>query len=106
MKRGDVITALALLALAGMLLVVRMAGAGNQGAVYVNGEAAQASLTVNGVAVEIEGNRARVTDSPCGDKLCVRAGWLERPGDVAVCLPRRVIVEVRGGRSGVDGHAG
>ena len=103
MKRGDIITALALLALAGALLLLRGTGAGK---IYVNGEVAQASMTVNEVAIEIDGDRARVVDSPCRDKLCVRAGWLERPGDVAVCLPQRVIVEIRGAAKGVDGVAG
>ncbi|MDR2687877.1 MAG: NusG domain II-containing protein [Oscillospiraceae bacterium] len=103
MRRGDIITALALLALAGALLLLRPGGAGG---VYVNGAAASESTTVNGVAVEIAGRRARVADSPCRDRLCVRAGWLERPGDVAVCLPQRVIVEIRGAGRGVDGVAG
>ena len=103
MRRGDIITALCLLALAGALLLARP---GKAGGVYVNGEAAAESTTVNGVMIEIDGSRARVVDSPCRDKLCVHAGWLERPGDVAVCLPRRVIVEIRGVGSGVDGVAG
>ena len=101
MRRGDIITALALLALAGALLLLRPAGSGG---VYVNGAAAVESMTVNGVVIEIKGGRARVTESPCRDKLCVRAGWLERPGDVAVCLPQRVIVEIRGAKE-VDGVA-
>jgi len=104
MKRGDIITAICLLALAGALLLLRGTGAGK---VYVNGAAASEGMSINGVAVEIDGGRARVADSTCRDKLCVRAGWLERPGDVAVCLPQRVIVEIRGmARSGVDGVAG
>jgi len=106
MKRGDVITALALLALAGALLGFRLLGSGGRGMVYVNGSAVRESVTVNGVVVEVDGRRARVVGSPCRDKLCVRAGWLARPGDMAVCLPQRVIVEIRGGGSGVDGVAG
>jgi len=107
MRRGDVIAALALLALAGALLVVRMLGGRGQGAVYVNGKAASETMTVNGVTIEVAEGKARVMESPCRDKICVHAGRLERPGDVAVCLPRRVIVEIRGmGGSGVDGVAG
>jgi len=103
MKRGDIITALALLALAGALLLARPGGTGG---VYVNGTnvlggASVESMTVNGVVIEIGGGRARVTDSPCRDRLCMRAGWLERPGDVAICLPQRVIVEIRGTARGV-----
>ena len=103
MKRGDIFVVLALLALAGALLLLRPGGAGG---VYVNGSPMSESMTVNEVVIEIEGSRARVIDSPCRDKLCVHAGWLERPGDVAVCLPQRVIVEIRGAGRGVDGVAG
>ena len=104
MKRGDVIAALTLLALAGALLLARPSGAGG---VYINGSAAGEDMTINGVVIEVAAGKARVTDSLCRDKLCVHAGWLERPGDVAVCLPQRVIVEIRGAaRNGVDGVAG
>jgi len=103
MRRGDIVTALCLLALAGALLLLRGTG---EGKVYVNGAAASETMTINGVVIEIDAGRARVADSPCRDKLCERAGWLERPGDAAVCLPQRVIVEIRGARSGVDGIAG
>jgi hypothetical protein len=106
MKRGDVIVALILLALAGALTGVRTIGTRGQGAVYVNGSAVRGDVTVDGVEIEMEAGRARVVSSPCRDKLCVRAGWLERPGDVAVCLPQRVVVEIRGAaRNGVDGVA-
>jgi len=103
MKRGDFFVALGLLVLAGLVLLMRPGGSGG---VYVNGVTASESVTVNEVVIEIEGGRARVVDSPCRDKLCVRAGWLDRPGDVAVCLPQRVIVEIRGAGRGVDGVAG
>jgi len=103
MRRGDIIAALALLALAGALFLLRPSGTGG---VYVNGSPASESMTINEVAIEIDGPRARVVDSPCRDKLCVQVGWLEHPGDVAVCLPQRVIVEIRGTGKGVDGVAG
>ncbi|MGE5574203.1 MAG: NusG domain II-containing protein [Bacteroidota bacterium] len=50
------------------------------------------------VAVEIAGDgRARVSDSDCPDKVCVRTGWIERPGEAIVCLPNRVVVKIQGG---------
>jgi len=102
MKRGDIAVALCLLALAGALLLLRGTGSG---AVYVNGVQAGESITVNGVSIEIDGTRARIKQSPCRDQFCVRAGWIERNGEVAVCLPQRVIAEIRGSRSGVDSVA-
>ncbi len=54
--------------------------------------------------VEIDGNRVRVTESPCRDKICIAAGWLENTDDWAACLPNRVFVRVEGGErsDGVD----
>jgi len=112
MKRGDAFIALALLVFAGLLFLFRLLP-GGVGAVYVNGEPAAESVAINGVVIEVDGSRARVISSPCRDKLCVSAGWLEKPGDVAACLPQRVVVEIRSATrgmarvsgSGVDGIA-
>ncbi|MEE8440289.1 MAG: NusG domain II-containing protein [Spirochaetia bacterium] len=54
--------------------------------------------------IEIDGNRVRVTESPCRDKICIAAGWLENTGDWTACLPNRVFVRVEGGdrSDGVD----
>lgn len=54
--------------------------------------------------VIIEDNRARVTESPCRDKICIAAGWLEQTGEWTACLPNRVFVRVEGGErdDGVD----
>ncbi len=56
--------------------------------------------------VEIDGNRVRVTESPCRDKICIAAGWMENTDDWTACLPNRVFVRVEGGErsDGVDGQ--
>ena len=46
--------------------------------------------------VEIDQGRVRFVDGPCRQHLCVRQGWIGRPGAVAVCLPNRVVVQVLG----------
>ena len=53
--------------------------------------------------VIIEDGRAWVEDSPCRDKICIKMGMVSRPGEEAVCLPNRVIVQMKGERGGVDG---
>lgn len=47
-------------------------------------------------AVRVHAGRIRVTASPGARQICVRAGWLQSPGETAICLPNRVIVEVTG----------
>ncbi|MGE5587679.1 MAG: NusG domain II-containing protein [Clostridia bacterium] len=50
------------------------------------------------VTVEIaEDGRARVLASDCPDKVCVKTGWIDRPGELIVCLPNRVVVKIQGG---------
>jgi len=44
--------------------------------------------------IEISGSRARVTYSDCPDKICVHSGWINKPGQMIVCLPNRVIVQM------------
>jgi hypothetical protein len=51
--------------------------------------------------VEIRGNKVRIIDSPCRNKLCIRQGWIETGG--VVCLPNKVVVTIRGHEDNVRG---
>ena len=44
--------------------------------------------------VQVEPGRIRFQQADCPDKICVHTGWLEEPGDVAVCLPNRAVVKI------------
>ena len=46
--------------------------------------------------VEIAAAGVRVRSSPCPGQVCVRRGWIRRPGQVCVCVPNRVVVELAG----------
>ncbi len=48
------------------------------------------------VSVRIENGRICVIEADCTDKLCVNCGWLDSDGDMAVCLPGKVVVSVDG----------
>lgn len=52
--------------------------------------------------VVIEQGRVRFLSSPCRNQYCVHQGWLQRAGQVAVCLPNRVSLELLGGEKGYD----
>jgi hypothetical protein len=45
---------------------------------------------------EIKDGKAAVTRSDCPDKTCVRAGFIGRPGQAAVCLPNKVVLSIEG----------
>ena len=46
--------------------------------------------------LEIRDGKVRVIASPCSQKLCIRAGWLEHAGEAAACVPNRVSVALLG----------
>ncbi|WP_347489894.1 NusG domain II-containing protein [Desulfoscipio sp. XC116] len=46
--------------------------------------------------VEIKDGRVRIKEADCPNKLCVKAGWLTKPGQMAVCMPNRLRVVIEG----------
>ena len=61
---------------------------------------AEDTLRVEGplgvTTIEIARGRARVLDSPCPYKLCVKAGAIGKAGELIACVPNRVVVRVEG----------
>ncbi len=52
--------------------------------------------------VLIEKGRARVAADPSPRQYCVKQGWLSQAGEVAVCLPNEISVELSGGTNRYD----
>ena len=46
------------------------------------------------VVLEVRGAKIRFYSSTCPDKICIRAGFLSRPGESAACLPNKVAVKL------------
>jgi hypothetical protein len=46
--------------------------------------------------VAVERGRARVVSDPGPRQYCVRQGWLARAGEIAICAPNQVSVEITG----------
>jgi hypothetical protein len=46
--------------------------------------------------IAVEPGRVRVVADPGPRQYCVRQGWLMRPGEIAICAPNRVSVQVAG----------
>jgi hypothetical protein len=44
----------------------------------------------------VEGKRIRMKEANCPDKICVRQGWIEKPGDSIVCIPGEIIIRIEG----------
>ena len=46
------------------------------------------------VILEVQDGKIRFKDSTCPDKICIKAGFLSRPGESAACLPNKVAVKI------------
>ena len=46
--------------------------------------------------IELKNRQARVLSDPGPRQLCVRQGWITHAGDVAICLPNRISLEITG----------
>lgn len=115
---GDVLIILAVIAASVFLISSSMAGAGGDSglkvSISVNGKEAlvrplggeNENLTIEGYQgesyVEISGGKVHMVDSACPDKLCVRSGWISRPKESIVCLPNRVVIEIKSVEGGPD----
>ena len=52
--------------------------------------------------IEAYNGKIRFSHTDCPDQVCVNTGWIDRPGQIAVCLPAGVIIKVQGAQTGVD----
>ena len=43
---------------------------------------------------EVRDHRVRVAESNCSNRNCVAGGWIDRPGQMIVCLPNDVVLSV------------
>lgn len=46
--------------------------------------------------IVIKDNKVRITEANCPDKLCVKDGAISKQGQILVCLPNKVVVQIKG----------
>lgn len=52
--------------------------------------------------IVIDHGRVRVASDPGRHQYCVKQGWLSKAGEVAMCLPNQVALELLGGEKAYD----
>lgn len=45
--------------------------------------------------IEVEGDKVHMIDANCPDKLCIKQGYISKVGEVLVCVPNKVVVEIK-----------
>ena len=46
--------------------------------------------------IEVDGTRIRVKEDNSPDQIAVKTGWISRPGETSICLPHKLIIDIRG----------
>jgi hypothetical protein len=46
--------------------------------------------------INIAQGKVRFSQSPCNNQYCVHQGWLQRAGQVAICLPNQISLQLVG----------
>lgn len=67
--------------------------------IYLEEVTERLETEINGSYNEVivaENGRIRFERADCPDKICVNTGWISRPGQVAVCVPAKVIIKITG----------
>lgn len=52
--------------------------------------------------IAIQNRKARIASDPGPRQYCVRQGWLQQAGEIALCLPNQVSIELAGSRKMYD----
>ena len=53
-------------------------------------------------AIAVDKHRVRVISDPGIHQYCVRQGWLERTGEIAICAPNQVSIQIVGRQDPYD----
>lgn len=57
-------------------------------------------------SLRIQDGQVFMTDADCPDKYCISKGRILRSGETIVCLPHKVVAEIRSGEAAVSNPAG
>lgn len=52
--------------------------------------------------IAIQNRKVRIASDPSPRQYCVRQGWLQQAGEIALCLPNQVSVELTGNHKRYD----
>lgn len=113
LQRSDFILIAFVLAVAVFLFFLNsFSSEGKMAVVTIDGEdvtvinletADDEKFSAGNVTVEVKNGTVSIVDSNCPDKTCVKTGGLSKCGDASVCVPNRVVVEIKGDNAdGVD----
>lgn len=118
MKKNDIILAISLVVIAiicALFIQLLVKKDGNVVEVSINGQvyktlplSINTELQIDGNEVDgynvlvIENGYAYMKDADCSDKICVHQGKISKVGETIVCLPHKVVAEIKGENPKLD----
>lgn len=87
---------------AGGTLVVRSKGAVVSELSLLRNRTLAIDGPLGATVVEVQNQRARIARDPSPKQYCVRQGWLQHAGEIALCLPNQVSIEIAASQNRVD----
>ena len=45
--------------------------------------------------IELKDQSIGIIDADCRDKICIKSGFKSKPGEILVCLPHKLMVEIK-----------
>lgn len=102
-----IIILLAILAVSSSFRIWQQAGRGQRVQIYQEGKLYQEidlsvhkTIRVKGplgiTAIEIQSGRTRIVADPSPRQYCVQKGWLQKVGQMAICLPNHTSIVIVG----------
>ncbi|SEK98523.1 hypothetical protein SAMN04488700_0563 [Carnobacterium iners] len=52
--------------------------------------------------IEVDGKKIRNKEDNSPDQIAVKTGWISRPGETSICLPHKLIIEIKAINSNKD----
>ncbi len=113
-KPGDwIVLLLATLLTAWLAVVVWQGGAADKAIIRSGGKVFSVVPLSRNQTIEVPGPlgisriaihnlQARIAADPSPRQYCVRQGWLKQAGEIAVCLPNQISLELSGGKKRYD----
>lgn len=44
----------------------------------------------------VKDNTISISDANCSDHVCINQGFISKPGQTIVCLPNKIVIEIKG----------
>lgn len=54
---------------------------------------------IQGPVFEIKDGKIRIKSSDCKNQICVNTGFIASPGETIVCLPKKLVIEIKDGKA-------